>query len=546
MSRETEQNSIEDQIPFDDSEREKIPSEKTPVIQTEKSAELSIIPEKISTAGPSETSSSDDNSESAKKMSLENLSASNDDLIEKTSATVTGEISGKFSPKNLSTSDDNPSELPLINKITLDGLSSEVERFLGKNFPEISPVTVKMTRKRTKTKYTPYEKTHSGKDKFRLIIPEDISTAGPTETFSSNDDSESSKKMSLENEKTPATITEEISGKISPENHSSSDDHSSADDNTTTRQKSTITEEISRKISPENHSSSDDHSSADDNTPTRQKRNKKRYAPYERTSAGEKDLAIPEKISTASPSMENQITEYFPSGKAKPPSAAEKGKRKRENYNLDVNLHKEFNWREAKKNKLDTLSDREAALSQRQSFTTLLSSASLILPPEVDMVLVSRSGYVVEWKQEDSNSQIPSTKVTHALKDDRRETIGDEIHEVSFQIPCSYHNNFTMKEFKERANKEKRHIIQSKVEDTEHSFLQQTTITNNQLKEAAIKKKEITTREKLTNVVSQINESLSYFNYIPAKNVPIRDKQSVSIIFFIFFYIPYQNHNLIC
>jgi len=527
MSRETEQNSIEDQIPFDDSEREKIPSEKTPVIQTEKSSELSIIPEKISTAGPSETSSSDDNPESAKKMSLENLSASNDDLIEKTSATVTGEISGKFSPKNLSTSDDNPSEVPLINEIT-------------------PAATGKMTRKRTKTKYTPYEKTHAGKDKFRLIIPEDISTAGPTETFSSNDNSESSKKMSLENEKTPATITEEISGKISPENHSSSDDHSSADDNTTTRQKSTITEEISRKISPENHSSSDDHSSADDNTPTRQKRNKKRYAPYERTSAGEKDLAIPEKISTAGPSMENQITEYFPSGKAKPPSAAEKGKRKRENYNLDVNLHKEFNWREAKKNKLDTLSDREAALSQRQSFTTLLSSASLILPPEVDMVLVSRSGYVVEWKQEDSNSQIPPTKVTHALKDDRRETIGDEIHEVSFQIPCSYHNNFTMKEFKERANKEKRHIIQSKVEDTEHSFLQQTTITNNQLKEAAIKKKEITTREKLTNVVSQINESLSYFNYIPAKNVPIRDKQSVSIIFFIFFYIPYQNHNLIC
>jgi len=468
MSRETEQNSIENQIPFDDSEREKIPSEKTPVIQTEKSSELSIIPEKILMAGPSETSSSDDNPESAKKMSLENLSASNDDLIEKTSATVTGEISGKFSPKNLSTSDDNPSEVPLINEIT-------------------PAATGKMTRKRTKTKHTPYEKTHAGKDKFRLIIPEDISTAGPTETFSSNDDSESSKKMSLENEKTPATITEEISGKISPENHSSSDDHSSADDN----------------------------------TPTRQKRNKKRYAPYERTSAGEKDLAIPKKISTAGPSMENQITEYFPSGKAKPPSAAEKGKRKRENYNLDVNLHKEFNWREAKKNKLDTLSDREAALSQRQSFTTLLSSASLILPPEVDMVLVSRSGYVVEWKQEDSNSQIPPTKVTHALKDDRRETIGDEIHEVSFQIPCSYHNNFTMKEFKERANKEKRHIIQSKVEDTEHSFLQQTTITNNQLKEAAIKKKEITTREKLTNVVSQINESLSYFNYIPAKNVPI-------------------------
>src|SRR5271169_5341457 len=132
MFCKTEQNSIKDQIPFDDSEHEKIPSEKTPVIQTEKSSELSIIPEKIpsektpviqteksselfiipekiSTAGPFETSSSDDNPESAKKMSLENLSASNNDLIEKTSATVTGEISGKFSPKNLSTSNDNPS-----------------------------------------------------------------------------------------------------------------------------------------------------------------------------------------------------------------------------------------------------------------------------------------------------------------------------------------------------------------------------------------------------------------------------------------------------
>ena len=41
MSREIEQNPIKEQIPFDDSEREKIPSDKTPVIQTEKSSELS-------------------------------------------------------------------------------------------------------------------------------------------------------------------------------------------------------------------------------------------------------------------------------------------------------------------------------------------------------------------------------------------------------------------------------------------------------------------------------------------------------------------------
>src|SRR5277367_4847854 len=141
MSRETEQNSIEDQIPFDDSERKKIPSEKTPVIQTEKSSELSIIPKKILTAGLSETSSSDDNPESAKKMSLENLSASNDNLIEKTSATVTGEISGKFSSKNLFTSDNNPSEVSLIYEIT-------------------PAATGKMTQNRTKIKHISYKKIH--------------------------------------------------------------------------------------------------------------------------------------------------------------------------------------------------------------------------------------------------------------------------------------------------------------------------------------------------------------------------------------------------
>ena len=131
-------------------------------------------------------------------------------------------------------------------------------------------------------------------------------------------------------------------------------------------------------------------------------------------------------FSIASLFMKILIIEYFSLEKTKP-SSEEKGKRKREKYDLNLNLHKEFNWKDAKRIKLDTLSDREAALSQRQSFTTLLSSASLILPPEVDMVLISRSGYVVEWKQEDSTSQIPPTKVTHALKDDRRENIGDEI-----------------------------------------------------------------------------------------------------------------------
>src|SRR3984957_2981673 len=477
MSREIEQNPIKEQIPFDDSERKKIPSDKTPVIQTEKSSELST---------------SDNNPFDVPPIN------------EITPAVVVIQTETEKSSE-LSTSDNNSSDVPFINEITPAAIVIQTEK---SSELSTSDNTRKITSRKRNKEYIP--KRSGEKDRFNLVIPDEL-VAGPS------DDPEGSKKMFPEN--FPATeISGEIYGNFSPKK-SSSDDHSS-DDNSYTR-----------KIT--------------------KKRSKARYAPYEKTS-GEKDLAIPETFfptadpsmetlieysepfSTAGLSMETPITEYFSSGKTKP-SSEERGKRKREKYDLNLNLHKEFNWKDAKKIKLDTLSDREAVLSQRQSFTTFLSSASLILPSEVDMVLVSRSGYVVEWKQEDSNSQIPPTKVTHALKDDRRENIGDEIHESSFQIPCSYHNNFTEKEFKERAMTEKRHIIQSKVEDTEHSFLQQTTIINNQLKEAAIKKKEITTREKLTNVISQINESLHYFEYIPTTNVPIRDKQSVSIYFFYFF-----------
>jgi hypothetical protein len=510
MSREIEQNPIKEQIPFDNSEREKIPSDKTPVIQTEKSSELStsdnnpfdvppineitsaVVVIQTETEKSSELSTSDNNPFDVPPIN------------EITPAVVVIQTETEKSSE-LSTSDNNPSGVPPINEITPAAIVIQTEK---SSELSTSDNTRKITSRKRNKVYIP--KRPGEKDRFNLVIHDEL-VAGPS------DDPEGSKKMCPEN--LPATeISGEISGNFSPKK-SSSDDHSS-DDNSYTR---------NRKIT--------------------KKRNKARFAPYEKTS-GEKDLAIPEPFlstadpsmeieysepfSTADPSMETPITEYFSSGKTKP-SSEERGKRKREKYDLNLNLHKEFNWRDAKKIKLDTLNDREAVLSQRQSFTTLLSSASLILPPEVDMVLVSRSGYVVEWKQEDSNSQIPPTKVTHALKEDRREIIGDEIHESSFQIPCSYHNNFTEKEFKERAMTEKRHIIQSKVEDTEHSFLQQTTITNNQLKEAAIKKKEITTKEKLTTVISQINESLRYFEYIPTTNVPIRDKQSVSIYFFYFF-----------
>src|SRR6266496_354446 len=92
--------------------------------------------------------------------------------------------------------------------------------------------------------------------------------------------------------------------------------------------------------------------------------------------------------------------------------SSEKRKREEENYELNEQLHEDFDWKEMKKVKLDSLDDRKAALNERQSFTMLVSSASLILPPEVNSILISRNNYLVEWNQESADNPIPPTKVT--------------------------------------------------------------------------------------------------------------------------------------
>ena len=215
-----------------------------------------------------------------------------------------------------------------------------------------------------------------------------------------------------------------------------------------------------------------------------------------------------------------------------------------EQYELNEHLYKDFNWRETKKLKLDSLNDRKAALNERQSFTMLVSSASLILPPEVNSVLISRNNYLVEWNHESAENPIPPTKVTQAVEKERSVYAGDEIHKAAFKIPCSYHNNAITKNFRDETKREKRMIVQSQIKDGEHSFLLQSSLTKNKLMEKK-GKKEKTTHEKLTNAIQAINESIYYFEHIPPENVPIRDKQLVSI-FYLFLYSGLdQNCNLI-
>jgi hypothetical protein len=95
------------------------------------------------------------------------------------------------------------------------------------------------------------------------------------------------------------------------------------------------------------------------------------------------------------------------------------GKRTRATYDrLDEEFYESnFKWNEEpnkKKVTLDTPEDRNAVLNARPSFTNLVASASLILPPEMDTVVISRDQFVVEWNQ-DGEELLPPTQVIQVL-----------------------------------------------------------------------------------------------------------------------------------
>ena len=60
-----------------------------------------------------------------------------------------------------------------------------------------------------------------------------------------------------------------------------------------------------------------------------------------------------------------------------------------------------------KKVKLDTQEDRIEALNSWPSFTNLAFSILLILPPEVDTVIITRNEFVVEWDKDPDSKTLP-------------------------------------------------------------------------------------------------------------------------------------------
>ncbi len=77
-----------------------------------------------------------------------------------------------------------------------------------------------------------------------------------------------------------------------------------------------------------------------------------------------------------------------------------KEKRRIPNYDLDKNLYKKYDYKlssgSQKRIKLDTKEGQENALNVCFSFVKLVSLASLLLPLEVELVIITWDIYMVE------------------------------------------------------------------------------------------------------------------------------------------------------
>ena len=145
----------------------------------------------------------------------------------------------------------------------------------------------------------------------------------------------------------------------------------------------------------------------------------------------------------------------------------------------------------------------------------------------------------MEWNQSQSIDKIPPTQVIQVLREGDRSEIGDEIHQNSFKIPVYYCNSSTPQNITKKICEEKRMLVQSQITDTETSLSpvqieRYKEITNIARKKTANKK---FASNKVPRSIRAINESLEYFNYIPLKYVPVRDKKKVNILLLLFCYI---------
>lgn len=218
------------------------------------------------------------------------------------------------------------------------------------------------------------------------------------------------------------------------------------------------------------------------------------------------------------------------------PSSPQLGKRNRDDYALDNEFYESQFSREEdphKKIKLDTQEERREALNSRPSFTNLASSISLILPPEIDTVVITRDEFVVEWNKDPSSETLPPpTQVKQILKEERKEFVKGIIHRNSFNIPLYFCNASTPNEIIDKIEEEKRIAVSSQISDAETSLSARqmdraASITKDALKPKTDKSK---ANDRLIRTIKAINESLEYFEYIPADNIPIRDKRTVSMM----------------
>jgi hypothetical protein len=207
------------------------------------------------------------------------------------------------------------------------------------------------------------------------------------------------------------------------------------------------------------------------------------------------------------------------------PSAKSLGKRQWGNYNLDTNFYESFKQPE-KKIKLDIQDDRKEALNARHSFTNLVSSASLILPPEIDTVVITREKFVVEWNHGSNKTRIPLTQITQILNPSREELVKSEIHQNSFNIPLYYCNSSTSPEISKKVKEEKRLIVSSQISDAETSLSSRlieraVSLTKEAFKEKADKNKEKNVKDRLHRAIRDINpvwnNNVIYFVFIVYK-----------------------------
>jgi hypothetical protein len=226
------------------------------------------------------------------------------------------------------------------------------------------------------------------------------------------------------------------------------------------------------------------------------------------------------------------------------------GKRNRDDYALDNEFYEsKFKWDVGtnKKIKLDTEEDRIEALNARPSFTNLASSVSLILPPEIDTVVITRDKFVVEWNKDLSSETTdipPPTQVIQVLREEKKEEFQKAIHQHSFDIPLYFCNASTSCEIIDKIREENRLNAPTQISDVENSLSSRLIERYSDITKDAFKaktNKEKTTNDKLNKTIEAINHSLEYFDHIPAEDVPIRDKRTVNthdaLLFLFFFFI---------